>query len=197
MTTVYKLTDQDLKTYGGFQWEVGKKYTTSGQGSLCGPGWLHAYEHPLLAVFHNPGGANIVNPRLFEASGGNILRDGQMKCGVTELTLIREIPLPAVSVEHVVRYAIGCALAVYRDARFVAWATAWLDGSNREASARASPVWEARAAQAAREAAREAWEAPARAAQAAWEAAREARSIDLIVIAEWAITEQPRRPREN
>ena len=191
MTTVYKLTDQDLKTYGGFQWEVGKKYTTSGQGSLCGPGWLHAYEHPLLAVFHNPGGANIVNPRLFEASGGNILRDGQMKCGVTELTLIREIPLPAVSVEHVVRYAIGCALAVYRDARFVAWATAWLDGSNREEAA----AWSAAAA--ARSAAQAAWEAWSAAAQAAWEAAREARSIDLIVIAEWAITEQPRRPREN
>ena len=38
-----KLTDRNMRAYGGFQWEIGRKVTTSGEGTLCGPGWLHCY----------------------------------------------------------------------------------------------------------------------------------------------------------
>jgi hypothetical protein len=37
--------------------------------SLCGPGWLHAYESPLVAAFMNPIHADFRKPRLFEAEG--------------------------------------------------------------------------------------------------------------------------------
>src|SRR3990167_5115621 len=105
---LYKLTDQDMRTHGGFQWELGKRATASGQGELCGPGWIHAYEHPLLAVFHNPIHGKFQNPRAFVAEGGGrVKREDLTKCGVTELTLTRELSLPVVTLEHRVRYAIG------------------------------------------------------------------------------------------
>ena len=40
MTTIYKLTDQDMRTYAKCQWALGETKTTSGDGDLCGPGWL-------------------------------------------------------------------------------------------------------------------------------------------------------------
>src|SRR5262245_43735323 len=103
----YKLTRQNLTTYGGFQWEIGKTYKTSGEDDLCSGGWLHFYEHPLLAVFHNPIHANYSNPRLFEAKiGQKIKKDCQLKAGTTSLTLLNEIPIPEVTTEQRIRYAI-------------------------------------------------------------------------------------------
>jgi hypothetical protein len=54
MTIVYKLTDQHLQTYQGYQWAVGERREFPGTGDLCGAGWCHAYTHPLLAVILNP-----------------------------------------------------------------------------------------------------------------------------------------------
>ena len=34
----YKLTTQDMTTHDGFKWVLGKTYTTSGEGDLCGDG---------------------------------------------------------------------------------------------------------------------------------------------------------------
>ena len=50
----YKLTNQEMQTHNGFQWELGEWQETSGEGGLCGPGWLHYYSDPLLAVLLNP-----------------------------------------------------------------------------------------------------------------------------------------------
>lgn len=63
--TGYKLLTQDMTSYGGCQWVLDEWKETDGQGSLCGPGWLHYYAHPLLAVLHNPIHADIASPRLF------------------------------------------------------------------------------------------------------------------------------------
>jgi len=93
--TVYKLTDQKMHTRNGYQWALGEWRETSGDGELCGSGWLHAYEDPLLAVLLNPIHASIANPRLFEAeadSDGN--DDRGIKCGFTRLRLTKELPLP-------------------------------------------------------------------------------------------------------
>src|SRR3990167_3737301 len=142
----FKLTDQDMRAHGGFQGESGKRGTTSGEGELCGEGWIHAYEHPLLAVFHNPIHVAFPNPRLFLAEGGGqVKREGLMKCGVTELTLTGELSLPVVTREHRVRYGIGAALAVYQDIRFRAWAEGWLHGATG-AAATAEAAWGAEAA---------------------------------------------------
>jgi hypothetical protein len=130
---VYKLTDHDMRTYDGFQWELGKWVETSGKGDLCGPGWLHAYEHPLLAVLHSPAHVNFVKKRLFIAwtGRGEIKRDGQIKIGSTKMKLVEEIPLPAISTIQKIAYGILCALEVYDDTSFVEWANKWLIGKDR------------------------------------------------------------------
>lgn len=55
----YKLTRKNQTTYGGFKWRKRRWYKTSGEGYLCGPGWLHCYTDPLLAILLNPIHANI------------------------------------------------------------------------------------------------------------------------------------------
>jgi hypothetical protein len=89
---------------------------------------------------HNSTHADIGNPRLWECSvGEKIKRDGFMKAGTTELTIVREVVLPVLTTEQRVEYAIRCALAVYEDDRFVKWANAWLSGEDRtEESAEAA-----------------------------------------------------------
>src|SRR6185312_3385288 len=103
----------------------------TGQGDLCSAGYIHAYEHPLLAVFLNPIHGNFSAPRLWLAEGEIALRDGQLKCGCVSLTTIRELDMPVVTTEQRVRFAILCALAVCHEPPFVEWATRWLDGTDR------------------------------------------------------------------
>lgn len=63
----YKLTTQSLTTHNGFQWEPGIPRTASGEGFLYGPGWLHYYHDPLIAVMLNPIHADIQDPILWLA----------------------------------------------------------------------------------------------------------------------------------
>ena len=180
MSNLYKLTDRDGQTWGGTQWGPGVSHSGTGKGELCGPGWIHAYEHPLIAVLMNPIHARFKNPRLWEAEGEVGLRNGQLKCGCKTLTTIREIPLPAVTTEMRVRFAILCAKEVCADLPWNAWADRWLSGEDRsEAADAAAAAWSARAARA-RAAA---WSAEA----AAW-AAREVGhdGINIFEIAEKA-----------
>ena len=170
MTTVYKLTDQKMKTYNGFQWALGEKKTASGNGGLCGPGFLHAYTHPLLAVLLNPIHANISKPRLFECAGTVAKADSGLKVGCTVLTLTREIGLPPITTVQSVSFAILCAKEVCKGVKWNAWADGWLSGEDRTARAAADSA--ARAADSA-----------ARAARAAVVAAREKTNLDLISIA--------------
>ncbi len=178
MANLYKLTDGEGKTFGGTQWGPGVSHSGTGEGELCGPGWIHAYEHPLVAVLMNPIHADFKNPRLWEAEGEVGLRDGQLKCGCETLTTIREIPLPAVTTEMRVRFAIMCAKEVCADFSWNAWADRWLSGGDRTqaaakaawAAAEAAEAWASERAEAAWAAA--AWAArAARAARAAAEAA--------------------------
>ncbi len=192
MIKLYKLTDRDGQTWGGTQWGPGVSHSGTGEGELCGWGWIHAYEHPLIAVLMNPIHAKFKNPRLWEAEGEVGLRDGQIKCGCKTLTTIREIPLPSITTEMRVRFAIMCAKEVCADLPWNAWADKWLSGEDRSeaaAGAAAEAAWAARAARAARAAeAAAAWAARAAyAAEAAAAAARAAgHGIDIFEIAEKA-----------
>lgn len=177
MITLYKLTDGDGQTHNGTQWGHGVSHSGTGNGELCGPGWIHAYEHPLIAVLLNPMHANFQHPRLWEAEGEVGLRDGQLKCGCKTLTTLREIPIPAVTTEMRVRFAIMCAKDVCADLAWNAWADRWLSGEDRtQASAEAARADAAsEAAEGARAAARAARAmAAAEAAEAAAEGARAA-----------------------
>src|SRR5882757_8420757 len=139
---LYKLTNQDMTTRGPTLWGEGVTHEAPGLGPLCSSGWLHAYLSPELAVFLNPIHADIANPILWEAEGEIGARDGQLKVGCAKLTTLRQLPLPQVTTEQRVKFAILCAKAVCTDAAWNAWADAWLDGSDRSQAA----AWASRAA---------------------------------------------------
>lgn len=166
----YKLTTQELTTYNGFKWEIGKKYTTSGEGELCGPGFLHYYHHPLLAVLLNPVHADLTNPKLFEVEArGTHLDDNGLKGGCTEMTLIKEIDLPQITTTQRVAFALLVSLDVYNDKGYKEWAEKWLSGADRSESAARSTESAARSTE-----------------SAAWFAARSAESADLAKLIECA-----------
>ena len=173
MTTIYKLTDQDMRTHNGFQWTLNKEETASGKGGLCGPGFLHAYTDPLLAILLNPIHADIKSPRLFKGTGTVSKTDNGLKIGCTEMTLTEEMELPVINIVQRIAFGILCTKEVYKDKDWNTWADNWLSGKDRtEATAEAA----ARAARAAWAARATAWEAAEAAEAAAWEAARAARA---------------------
>jgi len=129
---VYKLTDQNMQTHYGCQWTLGVEKTTDGSGELCSSGWLHAYTDPLLAVLLNPIHADIDNPRMFIAeASGKSKSDHGLKVGYTSMKLVEEMPVPDVTSERRVRFAILCAKEVRRNKKWNAWANKWLSGKDR------------------------------------------------------------------
>jgi len=152
MTTLYKLTDASDCTHGDSQWGPGVTIETSGEGELCGPGFTHWYTHPLLAVLLNPihGGFDLATAHLWKGKGKIAKTDNGLKVGCTRGTTLRRVPLPSVTTEQRVRFAVLCARTVYRDPQFLAWAEGWLNCKNRTAVGAAARA----AARAARAAAR-------------------------------------------
>jgi hypothetical protein len=184
MTTLYKLTDQDKRTHGGYQWALGEDRTAPGDGPLCSAAWLHAYTDPLLAVLLNPIHADILSPRLFECDGDVGATDHGLKVGCTRLRLTCEIPVPEITTAQRVRFGILCAWEVCDDPAWRRWAEAWLSGADRNQAAAEAAGWAAAQSAAGERTAAEraAWaeaagwaaaEAAARAA-AAWVAAEAA-----------------------
>jgi hypothetical protein len=109
---IFKLTDANMQTHGGFQWTLGTTYETDGRGALCGSGWLHAYAHPLLAVLLNPIHASFpaATMRLFRGvAEGKIKHDNGLKLGATQMRLVEEIPVPVVTPAQAARFAQFCA----------------------------------------------------------------------------------------
>ena len=136
MPTVYKLLRPNLTTHAGCQWVEGEEKQTSGEGGLCGPGWLHAYTHPLLAVLLNPIHANYAPAVMYEAHAhGKVAHDHGLKVGYTHMTLTRALPLPTITTDQRVRFAIYLALSRYREARFVRWAQDWVSSKDRTSAA--------------------------------------------------------------
>ena len=135
---LYKLTDQDFTTHGCCLWGEGFTHTADGLGELCTKHWLHAYEHPSLAVFMNPAHGGFCNPILWECDGIVGATDYGLKVGCTVLTSLRQIPLPVVTIEQCVRFAIVCAVSVYQEPSFISWATNWLDKTDRSKEAAAA-----------------------------------------------------------
>ena len=182
---VIKLTDQNMRTYNGFQWEIGAQKEASGEGKLCSNGWFHAYESQLLAIMHNPIHGNFNNPRMFIADtlDGKILRDRQTKLGSSKMVLLREMDIPEVTTTQRVAYGILCALEVCMDKKLRLWASRWLSGEDRSGATAAEAAGWAMAGAAARaaEAAEAAgWAAAAAAADAAAWAARAAEADDVL-----------------
>ncbi len=184
MAALYKLTDQNAHTRGGLQWGPGVTHTARGRKGqpLCTNGWIHAYEHQLLALLLNPIHGKYDPCRLWEAEGVIGLRDGWLKCGCRSLSTVREIDvLPSITMHQRARFSVGCAwaaagqcgqVAVARLNTWREWAIGWLVGSDCTNEAAASAT---RAADAASDEAQAAWAADA-AWAAAWAAAYAARA---------------------
>ena len=146
---VYKLTDENGQTRNRTQWGPGVSHSGTGEGKLCGPGWIHYYDDPLLAVLMNPVHADFENPKLWEATaGGEVKSDNGLKFGCRTLTTIREIPLPEITVEQRVRFAILCAMEVCKLPEFAKWADNWLSGKDRSKESAWSAAESARSARA-------------------------------------------------
>jgi hypothetical protein len=175
-TALYKLTDEQDRTRGGTQWGEGVTHEASGEGELCGPGWIHAYTDPLLAVLLNSIHANFRSPHLWEATGVVGKTDHGLKVGCTRLTTLRRVPLPEVTTEQRVRFGILCALAVCDEPGWRVWAERWLSGEDRTAEAAARAESELAAGAAARAEA---------ATQAAWAA------VEATWAAEWTARASP------
>jgi hypothetical protein len=172
--TAYKLTNQNMTTYNDTKWEVGVKKTTDGSGELCGPGWLHCYDDPVLAIMLNPIHAKIDNPRLWLVEvGGDSKHDRGLKIGYTEMTLVEERPVPKVSTGQRIYFSILCAKEVYKDATWNVWADGWLSAVDRSAAYAHDAAYSAYAAYSASSAAA-AYAANANAAYAAYAAANAA-----------------------
>jgi len=190
----YKLTDEKGQTNEDTQWGENITHRAIGEGSeLCTQDVIHVYDHPLKAAMFNPIHANFTIPHLWECRVRKVVANDGLKVGVKSCTTIKEIPLPEITMEQRVRFAIYCSLEVYSDKDFIKWANNWLNGKDRTAeavraaarAAKEAPWTAARAAEeAVRAAARAAWRA---AEEAAWAAAR---------AAAWAAEEAVRATRE-
>lgn len=169
----YKLTDENGVTFGGTKWGEGVMHEANGLGELCGPGWLHYYDDPVLAVMLNPLHADFGNPLLWEAEAeGQIKSDNGLKFGCTKLTTVKRIDLPAVTTTQRVRFAILCAKQVCIDPAWNVWADKWLSREDRAEAAWATAAWATAAKRAA-----ETWAARAE-AWAAWAAAERAAAAE-------------------
>lgn len=196
MTIGYKLTDKDHQTYNNTQWGEDITHTTDGIGDLCGPGWLHYYQHPLLAVLHNPIHAYYKPFVLWECeiNGELLLYDGMLKSGCTSLTTLKIIDAPIITTVQRTAYGIFCALEVYSKENFVVWANNWLNNIDRSyaAAAKWAAEWAAAEWAAAEWAA---WGAAAEwaveaAARAAEKAVHISKDLNLIAISEKAMQYQ-------
>ena len=89
---VYKLVSRDMCTYGKTKWKIGQWKETNGEGRLCGPGFLHCYVHPFIAILLNSRHVDFKRFYLFEGEAkGKILTNYNMKLGVTKLRITKKI----------------------------------------------------------------------------------------------------------
>lgn len=194
---IVKLTNAQGQTgapYGTpLQWGPGVTHAVEYTGALCTAGVLHAYEASslrdalALAILRDPedgGFGSTARAWVCRGSGQHV--SNGIKSGYETLTTVREIQLPAVSIEQRVECAIRLAWEVCDKPGWRAWAEGWLDGSDRSdvAAWAAAAAWAARSAarSAARAAAAAAWAAEAWAAWAAADAAAWAdEGVDVAV----------------
>ena len=147
----YKLITQDRKTRAGRSnettWPIGEWREATGnllQG-LCSDAYMHCYSDPYLALFLNPIHAGLTDPIVCEVEvDGECTHDGQIKSGYRGMRVVRDLDIPAPTMEQYVEFAIRCAMSLPGSApEFVQWATDWLTGKDRSAAAAADAAADA------------------------------------------------------
>jgi len=128
----YKLLTQEMTSHNNTKWELNVPVTIEKEGNkMCTDQVLHCYNHPLLAVILNPIHANIKNPKLFEIEVDKIVNSDGLKFASKSQTLVKEITLPEISLEHKIQFAIKVAKLTCKDEKWNLWADKWLNGSDR------------------------------------------------------------------
>ena len=132
----YKLTDQDMKTHNGFQWELDKWVAVDGDGGLCSSGKLHYYHSAELAILLNPIHVDIKNPRLWLAECGKRghLDDNGLKGGCNEMKLVKELSIIMFTTEQKIAFSILCGKQVYNNVDWNLWGDNWLNNKDRSAN---------------------------------------------------------------
>jgi len=160
----YKLTDQSNRTTNDTLWGEDVTHEAKGAGNkLCTSDVIHVYDHPLKAVMFNPIHAIITDPVLWSCKVRKVVANDGLKVGVKQCTTVKRLPMPEITTNQRIRFAILCALEVGTDNVFATWAENWLSGKDRSEEAAWEASWEA------------SWEAAwaaawaARVAGAAWE----------------------------
>ncbi len=132
----YKLTKQDYTTHGDTLWGENVTHIATGTGrQLCTADCIHDYDFPVKAALFNRIHANISTPVLWEGEGEELVGDDGLKRGWRKYTTIRIIPLPEISTEKRIEFAIRVAKQVYNGAEWTRWAGSWLSGKDRSAYA--------------------------------------------------------------
>lgn len=162
----YKLLTQEMTSHKNTKWELNVPVTVEKEGvEMCTDQVLHCYNHPLLAVIFNSFHVLIENPKLFEINVDKIVNTDGLKFASKSQTLIEEIPLPEISTEQKVEFAIRVAKTVYKEKKWNEWADKWLNGEDRSEESAYTAAYVANAANA---------NAAAFASAAAWATARAA-----------------------
>ena len=180
-----------MRTQNDTLWGEGIKHTAIGSGTtLCTDDVIHAYRHPLLASMFNPIHADFKKPILWECETSEPVVDDGLKIGVKTCKTLRQIPLPEISTNARVRFAILCALKIYNEPYFTAWAEDWLSGKDRSKwAAKRASKWAAESATqwAAERAGRASkWAAWSAESAAEWAASTD-QKIDFLALIEQAI----------
>ena len=129
-----KLTDKDGYTRNQTLWgeNITHEVTGPSNQALCSNGWIHFYEHPLIAVFMNPIHAQFNEPRLYSCLiEGEIEKDGQLKSGCKKLTTLSRLSLPVITSKQRIEIGIRCAMIVYKEQHWSLWAQKWLSDEDR------------------------------------------------------------------
>jgi len=133
----YKLTNEHDQTYNKCRWGENVTHETDGKDDLCTSGWIHYYRNKHLAVLFNPmHGSYNKNMHMWTGIAiGKFKHDRRLKSGCTHFTTIKQIEVPQVTTEQRIKFAILCALEVYKEKPFVEWANNWLTNKDRAVDA--------------------------------------------------------------
>jgi len=126
---LYKLTDGNDQSYGGYQWGENVTHKTTG--------WLYFCTHPLLAVMLNPRHENyelrrcLDDAHLWECEGEVLKSDHGLGVGCKKATSIKRIEIPEVTENQEIAFGILCSLEIKQWPEYVTWAKSWLNGKDR------------------------------------------------------------------
>lgn len=129
MTTVYKITDTENRSHGNWRkptflhWGPGIEHTASGKGKLCKAGWIHAYPSLLVAALRKEADLGFRTFHIWE-SDADVGTEGQGKLGCTRLKTIRLLEVPEITARQKCRFLCGIAFQLYKDEK-------WQDAAKR------------------------------------------------------------------